>query len=93
LTVLHPLIVEKVRRIAMIDINQFPKNPAVEQWAADLRANGEARLLVRILRLRGIAAQLADEARILACMDAPQIELWTERALTATRIDEVFAVP
>ena len=75
----------------MIDINQVPKNPAVEQWAADLRTNGEARLLVRILRLRGIATQPADEARILACMDSDQIERWTDRALTATRIDEFFA--
>ncbi|MBK8697743.1 MAG: hypothetical protein IPN17_37210 [Deltaproteobacteria bacterium] len=88
-----PRIVEKVRRIAMIDINQVPKNPAVEQWAADLRQRRGARRPVLLLRLRASPRSRATEARILACMDAPQIERWADRALTATLIDEVFAEP
>nr|MBK7065846.1 hypothetical protein [Deltaproteobacteria bacterium] len=76
----------------MIDINQVPRNPAVERWAADLQAARRG-LLFASWRLRGIATQPADEARILACMDTTQIERWADRALTATLIDEVFAEP
>ena len=92
-TVLHPAVVEKVRSIAMIDISQLPRNPALERWVSDLHAEGASRVLLRVLHQRAIAMTPVEETRILACMDSDQIERWTDRALTATLIDEVFAEP
>ena len=88
---LHPAVVEKVRHIGMIDINQLPRKPALERWVFDLHAEGASRVLLRVLHQRAIAMTPAEEARILACMDSDRIERWTDRALTATRIDEFFA--
>ena len=34
LSVLHPAIVEQLRSAVMIDIEQLPKNPALERWVA-----------------------------------------------------------
>jgi len=99
LSVLHPSVMEQVRRAAMIDINQLPKNPALERWKADLRAEGavegeargEARLLVRILRRRGFVVSPDAEARVLATTDLARIERWADRALDAASLDAVFA--
>lgn len=93
LTVLHPAVVEKMRSVTMIDISQLPRNPALERWVSDLHAEGAAQVLRAVLRKRGVLITPGDEARIAACMDYPQIERWTERALSANRIDEVFAEP
>jgi hypothetical protein len=95
LAVLHPTVVAKVRRGPMIDINQLPKNPAVEKWKAELRADGEARgevrQLVRVLRRRGFVGCPEIEARVLATTDTDRIEQWTDRALIAATLAEVFA--
>lgn len=77
----------------MIDISQLPRNPALERWVSDLHAEGASRVLLRVLHQRAIAMTPAEETRILACMHSDQIERWTGRALTGTRIDEVFAEP
>ncbi len=94
MSVLHPSVLEQVRRAAMIDINQLPKNPALERWKADLRAEGEARgearLLLRILRRRGFAVTADVEARLLATTDLARIDRWADRALDAASLDAVF---
>ena len=78
----------------MIDINQLPRNPALEEWVAELTANGEARgearLLLRMLRLGGVALSSEDEARILASTDTAQIERWADRALVVTHAGDLF---
>lgn len=111
----HPSIVEKVRSVEMIDINQLPTNPALERWIADItrakdaqmqareaemlakavasRAEGEARMLVRILRRRGLDVSPAVEARVLATADTALLETWADRALSGASIDDVFAEP
>ncbi len=103
LAVLHPSVMEQLRRAAMIDINQLPKNPALEKWKAELRAEGavegeargrvlgEAHLLLRILQRRGFAVSVDVEARLLAATDAARIERWADRALDAATLDAVFA--
>ena len=107
MSVLHPSVLEQLRRAAMIDINQLPKNPAWERWKADLRAEGalegeargeargqilgEARLLMRILRRRGFVVSADVEARLLATTDLARIERWADRALDAASLDVVFA--
>lgn len=102
LSVLHPTVVGKGKRTPMIDISQLPKNPAVEKWKAELRAEGRvegraegraegaARLLLRVLRQRGFTVSSEIEARVLATLDTGRIEAWTDRALVASTLDEVF---
>jgi hypothetical protein len=83
----------------MIDINQLPKNPALERWKAELRAEGavegeargEARMLVRILRGRGFVVSAEVESRVLATDSVDVLERWADRALTAASLDDVFA--
>lgn len=95
LAVLHPAVTREIRSALMIDINQLPTNPVLEEWKADLRAEGEARgearVLVRVLRGRGFAVDAEVEARIFAADSVEAIERWVDRALTAASLDEVFA--
>jgi aryl carrier-like protein len=99
LAVLHPSLMEQLRSAVMIDINQLPKNPALERWKAALRAEGavegevrgEARMLVRILRGRGFVVGAEVEARVLATDSVDALERWADRALTAASLEDVFA--
>ena len=89
----------------MIDIDQLPKNPALERWVAEMTANGEARgkalgkvageagLLLRVLRLRGVVVTAANEARILAATETAEIERWADRALTVADASDLFVEP
>ena len=102
LAVLHPTLTEQLRSALMIDINQLPKNPVLERWKAELRAegeargvalgeaSGEARLLVRILHRRGFVLSADLAARVLATTDIERIERWADRALVAATLDAVF---
>ncbi len=85
----------------MIDIDQLPKNPALERWVAEITANGkalgkvagEAGLLLRVLRLRGVVVTAANEARILAATETAEIERWADRALTVADASDLFVEP
>jgi len=57
------------------------------------RAEGEARMLVRILRRSGLDVSPAIEARVLATADTALLETWADRALSGASIDDVFAEP
>lgn len=96
LAVLDPRLVKTVRREAMIDLDQIPKNPAVEQWKAELRAEGrvegQARMLVRLLRRRGLVVSAEAEARLLATTDLARLDRWADHALVVTSVDELLAV-
>jgi hypothetical protein len=54
------------------------------------RADGEARAVLRVLSARGVSVSPEQEARIRACRDVGQLELWLDRAATATSTDEVL---
>jgi hypothetical protein len=60
------------------------------RYARRLRAEGEARLLLRMLEGRGIDVPDDIRSRITECTDLDQIEAWADRALTATSIRDVF---
>jgi hypothetical protein len=51
---------------------------------------GEAKMLLRIIDRRGVAISSHDRERVMGCADASQIEMWADRALTATTRDEIF---
>jgi Uma2 family endonuclease len=58
-------------------------------------ARGQADMLtntvVAILRVRGVALELADRARILSEQDPDRLRFWCLRAVTCTRTSELFA--
>lgn len=64
------------------------------QIAADHRAEGEAKAravdVVRILERRAIPMNEESRQHILACRDLEQLDLWFDRALTATDIHQLF---
>ena len=54
------------------------------------RAEGEAAAVLSVLRCRDIEVPEARERQIKACTDLAQLELWLERAVSATCIDDLF---
>jgi hypothetical protein len=54
------------------------------------RAEGEARALLIVLRTRGIEVPDGSRTQIVDCTDLAQLETWTARAATATRIEDVL---
>ncbi len=56
-------------------------------------AQGEANALLRVLERRSITVPDEARSRILACTSTAQLDAWLDRALTATRIEDVFADP
>ena len=53
---------------------------------------GEAQALLRILHARGLSVSEAERARMVSCDDRATLDEWLERALTASRVAEVFSV-
>lgn len=51
---------------------------------------GRAQTLLELLRIRGLEVDADSEATILACRDTEQLSTWLARAVTATRVDELF---
>lgn len=69
----------------------------IDRWNRELREKslqeglrkGEARILLRQLRLKLGSVDPAVEARVLAA-DSDQILAWSERVLTAESLEDVF---
>lgn len=61
------------------------------QVEAEIRAEAEARLLLKLLRFKGFTVSPELSARVESCQDLDQLELWAERVLTATALDDIFA--
>jgi hypothetical protein len=53
-------------------------------------AKGEGRALIAVLEARGVRISDEARARIVACTDAAQLEVWLRKAATASTVDEVF---
>jgi hypothetical protein len=56
-------------------------------------AQGEARALLIVLRVRGIDVPEADRERVLAQGDSERLQRWPERAATAATLAQVFDEP
>jgi hypothetical protein len=69
------------------------KAEGAAEGAAEGEVRGQAHLLLKLLRIKGftVAPELA--LRVESCQDLAQIEVWAERVLVATSLDEVFADP
>jgi len=53
---------------------------------------GEAKLLLKQLRFKGFVVSPELAARVESCGDIAQLDRWAERVLTASTLDDVFAV-
>ena len=70
-------------------------NPATYQFQSDFArkyiAMGNAEMLLKLLRIKGFTVSPELAARVESCKDVDQIDLWAERVVTATSLDDIFA--
>ncbi|QFG23988.1 hypothetical protein [Actinomadura sp. WMMB 499] len=57
---------------------------------AEAKAEGLAEAVVLVLEARGVVVDGRQRARIEACGDLEQLDVWLVRAALATNADEVF---
>jgi hypothetical protein len=57
---------------------------------AEGEAKGEARTILRVLTARGFEVSAKVREQVLSCTDASQLDTWTDRAVTAASVEEVF---
>ena len=55
------------------------------------RLEGEATAILRVLTRRGLPVSEEQRSRILACTDLAILEMWLDRAIAATSVDEVLS--
>nr|WP_218908875.1 hypothetical protein [Nocardiopsis sinuspersici] len=59
-------------------------------WTESLKAEGEARAVLRVLSKRGIDVPEKARRRISGCRDHDQLDAWLDRSVTITHIDQLF---
>ncbi|MFJ7131460.1 hypothetical protein [Streptomyces fungicidicus] len=57
------------------------------------RAAGKAEQLLRLMERRGFSPLEETRQRVTTCTDMPLLDLWFDRAIDATTLDEIFAAP
>ncbi len=77
-------------------------NPATYQYQSDFarkyialgkaegKAEGEAKALLKLLHVKGFTVPPELATRIETCKNLDQLDVWIERVLTATTLDDVF---
>jgi hypothetical protein len=68
---------------------QYRSEFALENQAIG-QAIGEGRALLKVLDVRGIAVTDAVREKVLACTDLDRLDIWLDRAVTATTAEEVI---
>ena len=67
------------------------KDEFIDRIKAEGQAEGEARMILRVLAARGLEVPAEIRQRVLSCADTGQLEAWGDRAATAASRDEVFS--
>ena len=62
----------------------------VDDDDAERVAEGQAQMLLKLLRVKGFTISPELAARVESCKDLDQLDLWAERVLTATTLDDIF---
>ncbi|GGP43279.1 hypothetical protein GCM10010287_00780 [Streptomyces variabilis] len=57
------------------------------------RVAGKAEQLLRLMERRGFSLTEETRQRVTTCSDMPLLDLWFDRAIDATTLDEIFAAP
>jgi Uma2 family endonuclease len=84
---------ELLRRLEGMMESLEARAEQAEEARAQERAATQARDVLTVLRVRGIAVPDVERARILAETDAERLERWLEKGITAGSLDEVLAEP
>jgi hypothetical protein len=78
----------------MMDWNSIPDSPAFREMRLELEARGEARgearALLLMLESRGVTVDRASRERIESNTDTAELERWIRRAVSVTRVEELF---
>ncbi|HSP77103.1 MAG TPA: transposase, partial [Myxococcaceae bacterium] len=61
-----------------------------QRMKAEGRAEGRAEYVLRILAARGVRVDARSRRRILECTDLATLDRWFDRALSATRLSDLF---
>ena len=56
-----------------------------------LRAEGQAKSVLRILKNRGIPVDAHSHNRIITCTDVETLDTWLDRSLTVSKVTDLFA--
>ncbi|OSP38952.1 hypothetical protein B7767_34480 [Streptomyces sp. 13-12-16] len=86
---------KEIWRDLMASIHYFFRHPVAEQVREEGREEGRvedrAAMTLRILEWRGIPVPDVVRERVQACTDLDQLELWAQRAVHATRAEDLFS--
>ena len=64
-----------------------------EEGRQEGRVAGKAEQLLRLMERRGFSPTEETRRRVTTCTDMPLLDLWFDRAIDATTLDEIFAAP
>ncbi|MDT0401693.1 RpnC/YadD family protein [Streptomyces edwardsiae] len=64
-----------------------------EEGRQEGRVAGKAEQLLRLMERRGFCLTEETRQRVITCADMPLLDLWFDRAIDATTLDEIFAAP
>ncbi|MFD7688429.1 hypothetical protein [Streptomyces sp. NPDC059781] len=64
-----------------------------EEGREEGRVKEKAERLLHLMERRGLSLTEETRQRVTTCADAPLLDLWFDRAIEATTLDEVFAAP
>ena len=64
-----------------------------EEGREEGRMAGMAERLLRLMERRGFPMTEETRQRVITCTDMPLLDLWFDRAIDATTLDEIFARP
>jgi len=79
---------------AMMTTSEYEKTLAErihDQGMSEGEARGEAKAVLRLLAARGLGLSEAQRERVASCTDSAQLDLWLDRAISASTAAEVFA--
>jgi hypothetical protein len=62
-----------------------------DEGIAEGEARGEAKVVLRLLDVRGVALTQEQRDQVTACTDAVQLDRWLDRVITASTAAELFA--
>lgn len=82
----------------MMPVNYFFRHEVAEKVREEGRDEGRgegigkerASMVLRILDWRGIAVPESVRGRVEACSDLGQLEIWAQRAVSATNAEDLF---
>jgi hypothetical protein len=69
------------------------KNPYFSEEFREFYARGEAKMLLKLVALKGFTPTDAERERILGCIDSDVLEEWADRLLVARTLAEMFDGP